>query len=109
MKDLASIPAFSLDWNPITVEAYNEEKNEVTMIFNFDMTTSDKIKPIVQYVVGRAIWGCRNFPVNANIVLYFDIRGQNVVMSATDNFKQRVFELIDNLNINNKVSIEFKR
>ncbi|MEO6980812.1 MAG: hypothetical protein ABJA76_11290 [Mucilaginibacter sp.] len=109
MNDLASIPAFNLDWNPMTVEAYNEKKNEVTLVFNLDMTTSDKIRYVIQYVVGRTIWCCRNFPAKANIVLSFDIRGQNIIMSKTGSVKQRIFELIDNLNIDNKISIEFLR
>ncbi|MCO5950095.1 hypothetical protein [Mucilaginibacter flavidus] len=107
MKDLASIPAFNLNWNPITVEAYNEEKNEATMIFNLDVTTEGKVKHVIHYVVGRTIWCHRNVPANAHIILSFDFRGQGIIVSRASKFKQEILELLANLNINNHISIDF--
>jgi hypothetical protein len=109
MIDLSAIRAFNLDWNPMTAEAYSEEKNEVTMVFNLDVTTEEKIKNVIQYIVGRTIWCHRNFPVKARIILSFDIRGQSIIVSRSNKLKQRILELINNLNIDNQISIEFLR
>jgi len=102
-----TISAYELDWNPMTVEAYNERKNEATMVFNFDITTEDKIKDAIQYVIGRTIWCYKNFPPKVKIILAFDIRGQDIIVSKSNLFKNKIMHLINNLNIDNKVSIEF--
>ena len=74
-----TISAYEFDWNPITVEGYSEKKNEIIMVFNFDVTTEDKVKNVVQYVVGRTAWGYKNFPKDSKIILSFDFRGQNII------------------------------
>ena len=101
--------AYTLDWNPITVEAFDESKNKAYMIFNFDMTTEQKIKNVVQYVVGRTVWGHRNFPSKSKIILRFDIRGQNIIASRSTSLKNDIQELLSDLYINNQVLIEFYR
>lgn len=101
--------AYSLDWNPITVEAFDERKKEAYMIFNFDITAEQKIESVVQYVVGRTVWGYLNFPSKSKIILRFDIRGQNLVASESTSLKNDIQELLSNLNINNQVLIEFYR
>jgi len=102
-----TISAYKFDWNPITVEGYNEKNNEIIMVFNFDVTTEDKVKNVVQYVVGRTAWGYKNFPKESKIILSFDFRGQNIIVSKTKSIKSKISELITNLNINAKVSIDF--
>jgi len=109
MNIIEGIKAYNLDWNPMTAEAYNEKANEVTMIFNFDITTEEKVKNVVQYIIGRSIWCHKNFPAKAKIILSFDIRGQNIVVSGSTVFKNKILELIDNLKIDNQISIEFLR
>ena len=102
-----TISAYELDWNPMTVEAYNERENKATMVFNFDITTEDKIKNVIQYVIGRTIWCHKNLPPKVKIILAFDIRGQNIIASRSSLFKNEIVQLINNLNIDNQVSVEF--
>lgn len=102
-----AISAYEFDWNPITVEGYSEKKNEIIMVFNFDVTTEDKVKNVVQYVVGRTVWGYKNFPKDSKIILSFDFRGQNIIVSKTISIKSKILELINNLNIDANVSIDF--
>lgn len=106
---LNTIKAYELDWNQMTVEAFNEQKNEATMIFNLDITTEDKITNVIQYVVGRAIWAQKNFLSKVKITLSFDLRGQNIIVSRSKLFKDRMLELINNLDIDNQISIDFLR
>ena len=107
MLDL--IDAFRLNWNPITVEGYNETKNEVTMVFNCDITTDDKVNDVIKYVVGRTVWCYMNFPTETNITLSFDIRGQGIIINRSSKFKARIFEILNELNIGRHISIDFLR
>ena len=102
-----AIFAYEFDWNPITVEGYSEKNHEIIMVFNFDVTTEDKVKNVVQYVVGRTAWGYKNFPKDSKIKLSFDFRGQNITVSKTNSIKSKILELINNLNIDVQVSIDF--
>lgn len=104
-----TIKAYLLDWDPITVEGYNENKNEVTMVFNCDITTEDKSQEVIKYVVGRTIWCCKNVPNKAKITLSFDIRGQGIIMNKSNVFKDKILELITPLNVNNQILIYFLR
>ena len=101
--------AYNLDWDQLTVEGYDESRNEAIMVFNLDMTTEEKAARVIQYVVGRAIWGCHNFPPKTNIVLSFDVRGQNIIISRSDKLKQAILTLTENAGVDNRVSIEFLR
>jgi len=109
MMELSKITVYDLRWNSMTTEAFNENKNEATLIFNFDITTEEKIKNVIQYVVGRTIWGHKNLPAKANIILSFDIRGQSIIMSRSTEFKGRILAIINNLGVDNQISIEFLR
>jgi len=103
------INAYKLDWDPITVEGYIEKANEVILVFNFDIRTEEKISNVIQYVVGRVAWGCKNFPPEAKIRLSFDIRGQEIIISKSDSLKQKILESIFNLDIRNQILIDFLR
>jgi len=100
---------YNLDWDQVTVEGYAESQNEAIMVFNFDMTSEEKAARVIQYVVGRAIWVCHNFPPKTNIVLSFDVRGQNIIISRSDKLKQAILKLTENAGVDNRVSIEFLR
>src|ERR1700760_2447056 len=93
--------AYNLDWDQATVEGYNESQNEALMVFNLDMTSEEKIARAIQYVVGRVIWVCHNFPPGAGIVLSFDTRGQNIDISRLDKLKQTILVLIENTGVDN--------
>jgi len=103
------IEAYQLDWDQITVESYNENKNEVTMVFNCDITTESKCQDVITYVIGRTVWCCQNFPSQATIVLSFDIRGQGIIMKKSNLFKTKVLDLIDSLDIEAQILIDFLR
>jgi hypothetical protein len=98
--------AYDLDWDKLTVEGYSEDRNEAVMVFNVDVTSEEKANRVIQYVVGRTIWGCHNFPPEANIVLSFDLRGQGISESRSDGLKQTIFKLIENAGVNSGVSIK---
>lgn len=109
MDILNGIEAYKLDWNPITVEGYNSEKNEVVMVFNVDITVEEKTANVIQYIFGRTIWCIKNFPSNVKIMLSFDIRGQGIIMSRSNSIKQKILELINSIGSKNQISIEFLR
>lgn len=104
-----TIRAYQLDWGPITVEAYDEKKNQATIIFNCDLTTEEKSKDVIQYVVGRTLWCCRNFPPGVRIVLTFDIRGQDLALSKSKMFEIELQRLMNGLNSNNYIVVDFLR
>ena len=104
-----AISAYQLDWNAMTVEGYNEIENEVTMVFNCDITTNEKSENVINYIIGRTVWCCKNFPPNVKVVLSFDIRGQQIIVTKSNLFKDRVLELFNSLSISNPLSIDFLR
>lgn len=106
---LSLIDAYTLEWNPMTAEGYNESKNEVTLVFNCDITTESKVNEVVKYVVGRTFWCCQNFPSKAKITLSFDIRGQGIIITKSTRFKEKLFEIFEPLNIDNRILIDFLR
>ena len=103
------IEAYQLDWDQITVEGYNENKNEVTLVFNCDITTEGKSQDVIKYVIGRTVWCCQNFPSSATIILSFDLRGQGIIMTKSSLFKTKLLELIGVLNIDAQILIDFLR
>lgn len=104
-----TISAYQLDWDPITVEGYNQVANEVTMVFNCDITNNVKSENAVHYIIGRTVWCCKNFPSNVKIVLSFDIRGQQIIMTKSNIFKNRILELLNSLRVSNPISVDFLR
>ena len=107
MNNLDSIKGYNLDWNPMTADGYSHEKNEAILVFNFDITSPDKIINVIQYSVGRAIWCCKNFPAEVKIKMAFDFRGQGIIVSKTRSLKNKIIEIIEKLKITNQISIEF--
>lgn len=105
--EFAKLPIYRGDWGQITVEGYNEQLNEVSFIFNYNLLSNQS--NVINYVIGRLCWGIINFPANTEIRMIFDIRGQNVIISKSSEFKQVLTEKIDSLNIPNKITIEFFR
>ena len=103
------INAYKLNWNPITVEGYNENKNEVIMTFNCNITTESKYQEVIKYVIGRTVWCSQNSPSKAIITLSFDIRGQGIIMTKSNTFKAKLLEIIDALEIDNQIIIDFLR
>jgi hypothetical protein len=101
-----TIKTYQLNWNAITVEGYSELKNEAIMVFNCDITTDEKSNNVINYVVGRTAWCCQNLPKNIKIKLSFDIRGQGVILTEFNIFKDQVLALINNLPITNLVIID---
>jgi hypothetical protein len=106
---LETIEVYQLDWNPITVEGYNENKNEITMVFNCDITTESKSQDVIKYVIGRTIWCYQNFPSKATIILSFDIRGQGIIITKSSIFKAKLLEMIGSLDIDGQILIDFLR
>lgn len=106
---LNKIRAYSLEWDEITVEGYNKNTNEIIMVFNCDISTIQKSKEVIKYVVGRTSWGYLNFPANALINLSFDIRGQGIIMSKSDSFKKNLLEMFSLVGIDNFISVDFLR
>lgn len=103
----ANISAYQFDWPPITVEGYKKAENKVVMVFNLDITTPAKVQNVIQYVVGRAVWCSLNSPAKVNILLSFDFRGQDIIVTKAQNLKSEILRLLGKANINNQVSIDF--
>lgn len=102
-----NILAYQFDWPPVTVEGYKKDQNKVVMVFNLDVTTPAKVQHMIQYVVGRTVWCSLNSPTKVNILLSFDFRGQGITVTKTQTFESELLRLLDNVNINNQVSIDF--
>lgn len=100
---------YKFDWGKITAEAYDAQKNEITLIFNCDLRNEKNIENTVQYVVGRLCWGIVNFPPAAVIRMVFDIRGQEIIVSRSKRIKEGLLERIKKLSIMNNVMVEFLR
>jgi len=103
---LSVIKAYKHDWNPSTSEGYSEEKNEVYMVFNCDIRMN-KTDNVIQYVVGRIVWISSNFPLNSKIIISFDFRGQEIIISGARSFKDKILKMLDKINIVNNISIDF--
>jgi hypothetical protein len=104
---IENIAAYQSDWPPITVEGYSEAKNKVIMVFNFDVTTKNKVQKVTQYVVGRAVWCSMNIPAKVEMVLSFDFRGQNIPAITTQTLRDDLMTLLNKSGISNQISIDF--
>ena len=95
------VDPFSLDWGSITPEGYNEQKNEVVFIFNFDISSQDRIERGIVFAVGKLIWSMKNIPpCNYRVVL--DLRGQALTLL---NRARKMKEDIINTVIKDKTSL----
>jgi len=106
---LQNIYPYKFNWGQVTADLYNEVTNEVTLIFNCDLTSEKNISNTFQYVVGRTCWGIINFPEGSIVKLMFDIRGQEIIVSKSKSFKNLLIDRFNKLNVVNSIVIEFLR
>jgi hypothetical protein len=100
---------YRLDWGKATADGYEIERNEIMLIFNCNLSTPKNIVNVIQYVVGRISYGILHFPENSLIKVTFDLRGQEIIMSQSNRFREQLFDKLNYLNIDTRVSIDFIR
>lgn len=98
---------FELEWGQITVESFDESKNCITLIFNFNIVDDIRKSNVIQFVFGRIFWGLQNFPPRSDIEVIFDIRGQNADIDNVRLLKKEILARLSAKGITNTVNISF--
>lgn len=79
MFKLFSLKPYELDWGNVTSDGYNEEKQEIVNVFNFDISSDDKIDRCIFFSVGKILWNDIHIPEYTKQKIVFDLRGQPLV------------------------------
>jgi len=96
MADLLSTNPYDLDWGTITPSAYNEKELEILHIFNFDISTKDKIDRVITFSIGKVLWTSKNVPQEAKQKIIFDLRGQPITF--TDRARKMKNDILAKIN-----------
>lgn len=79
----------------MTPEGYDNVKNEIIHVFNFDISSTDKIEKCIIYVVGKVLWANKIIPKEVSQKIVFDLRGQPLVfIDRAKKMKQNIVEKV---------------
>lgn len=78
MFNLFSKDPYELDWGNITPEGFDQEKKEVIHIFNFDISSAEKVSKCSVFSVGKIIWVNKHIPKGTTQKVILDLRGQPI-------------------------------
>lgn len=67
---------FELDWGSITPDGYNEVEKTALSVFNFDISSAEKIDRCIVFCIGKALWLEKHLPAKTVQKFVFDLRGQ---------------------------------
>lgn len=90
---------YKLDWGNITPDGYNELLQEIVHVFNFDISSKDKIERCIIFSVGKIIWSDMHIPKYTQQKIVFDLRGQPLVfLDRAKKMKKDISEAVKKTN-----------
>jgi hypothetical protein len=69
---------YDLDWGSVTSDGYNDTEKLALNVFNFDISSIDKIERCTVFCVGKIVWLNRHLPAGTTQKIVFDLRGQPI-------------------------------
>lgn len=107
MFGLSSTDPYELDWGNFTPEGYDPGKKEAIHVFNFDITSIEKVDRSIVYSVGKIIWAHQTLPEDSVQKVVYDLRGQPLVLlDRAKKLKQSVLDKVTTINPGIRLSIE---
>jgi len=70
--------AYDLDWGNFTPEGFSAKEGTVMHVFNFDISSDEKINRCIIFSTGRILWAQRQIPKGTKQKITFDLRGQPI-------------------------------
>jgi hypothetical protein len=67
---------FDMDWGSASPDGYNEAEKVAFCVFNFDISSVEKIDRCIIFCVGKVLWLNKHLPRETTQKVVFDIRGQ---------------------------------
>ncbi len=99
----------NLDWGHLLTSGFNQQKNEALFVYNFDLTSMEKINDIVVFIASRIFWAESQLPQGCSQIIYFDIRGQEISDENLSYLISEISKVIEPRNRNNlNYSVNFK-
>jgi hypothetical protein len=107
MFNLFSKDPYELNWGNVTPDGFNEEKKEVINIFNFDISSAEKISRCVIFSVGKIIWINKHIIKGTKQKVIFDLRGQPITfLDRARKMKQDILKQVTQIKPDVIVDIE---
>lgn len=107
MFNLFSKDPYGLNWGNVTPDGVNEEKKEVINIFNFDISSAEKIFRCVIFSVGKIIWINKHIINGTKQKVIFDLRGQPITfLDRARKMKQDILQQVTQIKPDIIVDIE---
>jgi hypothetical protein len=92
---LFSKKPFDLDWGSISSDSYNETEKLALCVFNFDISSVDKIDRCIVFCVGKVVWLNKHLPKQTTQKMVFDLRGQPITfLDRARKMKDEILNLI---------------
>lgn len=108
MLELSShkIP-YELDWGNVTPDGFDEKNQEIVHVFNFDISSKDKIDNCIIFSVGKIVWSHFHIPEGIKQKLVFDLRGQPLVfLERARKMKYDINEKLKKVNLSVVITTE---
>jgi hypothetical protein len=67
---------YDLDWGSITPDGYNDADKVALSVFNFDISSVEKIDRCIVFCVGKVLWLNKHLPKETTQKITLDLRGQ---------------------------------
>jgi hypothetical protein len=86
---------FDLDWGSISSDGYNETEKLALNVFNFDISSVDKIDRCIVFCVGKVVWLNKHLPQGTTQKVVFDLRGQPLpFLDRAKRIKDEILKII---------------
>jgi hypothetical protein len=107
MFRLLSHNPYKLDWGNVTPDGYYKIQDEIMHVFNFDISSKDKIDRCIVFSVGKIIWSDMHVPQFTKQKIIYDLRGQPLVfLERAKKMTQDVSETVKKMNTSIYITIE---
>ncbi len=98
---------YVLDWGNITPEGFNEKQQEALHVFNFDISSVDKISMCTIFIAGKIFWTSKHIPNGVSQKIVIDLRGQTItLLERARKMKADVLQKIKHLDSTINTTIE---
>ena len=76
MMELFSKNPFDMDWGSTSPDGYSEAEKVALSVFNFDISSVEKIDRCIVFCVGKVLWLNKHLPTETSQKVVFDLKGQ---------------------------------
>lgn len=98
---------YDLDWGNVTPDGYNEAEKMALSVFNFDISSAERIDRCIIYSVGKILWLNKHLPEETTQKVLFDLRGQPLpFLDRAKRMKEEILKTIQSKEPKVVVNIE---